>query len=390
MKKVVLPIVIIGVAIGAAALLVNTPTQVDVISPDIQPISVRVMRAQLESANLTVNSQGKVQSAQRVNLSSPLAGVVDWVSPALESGGFVSANAVLMRLDSSDYAAAVARSRASVQQAEAEALHSETDHTRMVTLAHQGLASQAQLQDALRSMSVTAARLADANVSLQQAELDLQRTEIRAPLNAVIETRDVEVGQYINRAQTVAILFGADEVEVRVPLAIRQLGYLDVPLGMRGELAPDRAPDVVLTGMYGGREHKWHGKLVRVEASIDASSNSVQSIIRVQQPASSGQDTWSDREETIPLPIGLFVEAEIVGRRVDKLIALPRSVIRNNNQVLVVDAENKMHLRTVEIFRLEDERVLISGGLLAGEVICISPIQAVYDGMLVQPVTEII
>ena len=53
-----------------------------------------------------------------------------------------------------------------------------------------------------------------------------------------------------------------------------------------------------------------------------------------------------------------------------------------------VDAENKMYFRDVEIFRLEEDRVLISGGLLAGEYICTSPIQAVVNGMSVQPVIE--
>jgi len=84
------------------------------------------------------------------------------------------------------------------------------------------------------------------------------------------------------------------------------------------------------------------------------------------------------------------VQAIITGKRIDNIIALPRSVIRNNNQVLVVDAENKMYYQDVEIFRLEEDRVLISGGLLPGEFICTSPIQAVVDGMLVQPVSELI
>ena len=92
----------------------------------------------------------------------------------------------------------------------------------------------------------------------------------------------------------------------------------------------------------------------------------------------------------MPLPIGLYVNAVISGRTIDDIISLPRSVIRNNNQVLVVDAENKMYFREVEIFRLEEQQVLISGGLVPGERICISPIQAVVDGMVVQPLVDII
>jgi len=388
MKRILMPIAILAGSAAVAYLLVSNPTQLDEASPDVQPVTVRVVEAQPESVRLTVESQGKVQAAQMVHLSTPLAGPVVWVSPALELGGFIEAGQPLMRIDPSDYETTVARSRASLQQAEAEANFATEDLNRMQGLATQSLASQAQLQDAERKSLVAAARLADAEATLGQAELDLSRTEITAPFDAVIGSKEVELGQFINRAQNIAILYGANEVEVRVPLAIRQLGYLDVPLGLRGELDDESAPDVLLTGMYGGTHQSWQGKLRRVEASIDSLSNSVQTIIRVSQP--SMQETRSGKSNQIALPIGLYVQAEITGRMANEIIALPRSVIRNNNQVLVVDAENKMFLRDVEILRLEEERVLISGGILPGELICISPIQAVYDGLSVQPVKEII
>ena len=295
---------------------------------------------------------------------------------------------VLLRLDSSDFETVLARSSASMQQAQAESSHANNELERLIGLAEQRLASDSQLQDAQRAADVNAARLLDAQASYQQAQLDLERTEIKAPFNAIVETREVELGQYINRAQSAAVLYGADEVEVRLPLAIRQLGYLDIPLGTRGELVGNAAPDVTLTGFYGGEEHHWQGKLVRAEATIDPNSNTVQTIIRVQQPGENDIRSGGLSRQQIPLPIGLFVQANIVGKKTEDMIALPRSVIRNNNQVLVVDAENKMYFRDVEIFRLEEDRVLISGGLLAGEYICTSPIQAVVNGMSVQPVIE--
>lgn len=389
MKRIVLPIVILAVAIGIAVVLISTPTNIEEAAPEIVPVSVRVMTVDTESAQMTVNSQGKVQAAQQVSLSSSVAGVVTWVSPSLEAGGLVAADELLVKLEAGDYQTAVSRSRAGTQQAEAEAEHARVELERMRDLTAQRLASQSQLQDKERDAAVAQARLADARASLQQAELDLSRTEIRAPFRAVVQSKEIELGQYINRAQAIGVLYGADLVEVRVPLAIRQLGFLDIPLGLRGELPADVAPAVSLRGMYGGREQKWYGKLVRVEAAIDPNSNSVQSIIRVPQPGTEGSP-GSRWESQVPLPIGLYVEAEITGRSVDDVIVLPRSVIRNNNQVLVVDAEHKMYYRDVEIMRLEEQRVLISGGLFPGEMICISPIQAVYDGMAVTPVLDVI
>ena len=390
MKRVVMPIAILASCMLFAAYLYYTPTVVEEAVPEVHAVTVRVARVQLESVQLVVQSQGKVQAAQQANLSAAVAGPIAWISPAMQVGAYVEQGEILLRLDASDYETARARSRASMQQAQAEADHANDELERLRGLAEQRLASVAQLADAQRAAAVNAARLLDAEASFKQAQLDYERTEIKAPFNAIIATREVDYGQYVSKAQSVALLYGADEVEVRVPLAIRQLGYLDIPLGTRGELPPEKAPNVTLTGLYGGVEHKWQGKLVRTEATIDPNSNTVQTIIRVRQPVSTTNEFGVTEAEAIPLPIGLFVQAAITGKNVANIISLPRSVIRNNNQVLVVTPENKMYYRDVEIFRLEGDRVLISGGLEAGEFICISPIQAVVDGMSVLPIEELI
>lgn len=381
MKRVVVPVAILGGCLLFAFYLIRTPSEVSESAPEIIPVTVRVTEVQHESVQLVVESQGKVQAAQQVSLSAPVAGPVAWISPSLQAGGYVEEGQPLLRLETSDFEIALARSAATLEQARAESRHADQEVDRLRELADRRLASDSQLQDAQRQANVNRARLADAEANHRQASLDLERAEMRAPFNAVVQLREVEVGQYINRAQSIAVLYGADVVEVRVPLAIRQLGYLNIPLASRGEIPPEQAPDAMLTGLYGGQQHQWQGKLVRTEATIDPNSNTVQSIIRVRQP---------DGDNQIPLPVGLYVEAAISGREVDNIVALPRSVVRNNNQVLVVDAENKMYYRDVDIYRLEEDRVLISGGLLPGEFICISPIQAVVNGMAVRPVVETI
>ncbi len=384
MKRVLMPIGILLGSIVISVVLIRNPTRVSESAPEIIPISVRVAEVQSESVQLFIESQGKAQAARQASLSSNVQGPVAWVSPSLEAGAYVKAGEPLLRLELADFETAVTRSRASYEQASAEAAFATADLARITELAAKRLASESELQNAERAATVASARLADAEATLKQSELDAERSILRAPFNAVVASRDVELGQFVNRAQSVAVLFDADSVDVRVPLAIRQLGYLDVPMGFRGEFDSAQAPQVELTGSYGGKQYTWEGKLLRTEATIDPNSNTVQSIIRIEQPS-------ADRGgESIPLPIGLFVEARIAGKLVEDIISLPRSVIRNNSQVLVVDAENKMYYRDVDIYRLEQDRVLISGGLLPGEKICTSPIQAVVDGMSVRPVLEMI
>ena len=64
---------------------------------------------------------------------------------------------------------------------------------------------------------------------------------------------------------------------------------------------------------------------------------------------------------------------------------LPRSALRNDSNILIVDNENKLRFRDIETLRLYEDTILVSGGLAAGERICISSVQTAVDGMLVDP-----
>ena len=210
MKRIVLPIAILIGCFLISGYLIRNPTTVEEAAIEIIPVSVRVAEVNLESVDLVVGSQGKVQAAQTASLSAPVAGPVEWISPSMEAGGYVEGGQALLRLEAADFETALERSWANLQQAQAESEFADTELARMRELAEQRLASDSQLQDAQRRANVNKARLIDAQASYDQAQLDLDRTEIRAPFNAVIQSRDVELGQYVNRAQSVALLYGAD------------------------------------------------------------------------------------------------------------------------------------------------------------------------------------
>ena len=80
--------------------------------------------------------------------------------------------------------------------------------------------------------------------------------------------------------------------------------------------------------------------------------------------------------------------AEISGLAVDNVVRLPRSALRNNNQVLIIDQENKIRFRDVRPLRLYKDDVLIEAGLQTGERVCLSTIQTAIDGMDVNPIAE--
>ena len=96
--------------------------------------------------------------------------------------------------------------------------------------------------------------------------------------------------------------------------------------------------------------------------------------------------TETVNDNGVRLPVGLFVEAEIDGRSVDDLVSIPRTALRADNTVMVIDDNNQLHFRDVDVFKLSAEDVLVSGGLSAGERINTSPLQFVVEGMPVRVV----
>ena len=166
MKRVLMPLGIVLACIGIAAVLISNPRRATEVPPEIVPISVRVIEVKEESVQLTVESQGKAQPARRVNVSANVAGPIEWVSPSLEAGGYVAEGEPLIRLELNDFQTAVARSQASVAQAEAEATFAASDLKRIKELASRRLASEAELQNSERLETVSAARLAEARANL--------------------------------------------------------------------------------------------------------------------------------------------------------------------------------------------------------------------------------
>ena len=377
MRTFVIPLIIVLVFIfGAMGLMATAP----VLEPAaVEPVAttVRVKTVAPEAVQLKVHSQGTVKPSTESQLIPEVSGRVVWMSPKLVAGGYFNEGDVLARVDELDYKNTKDRAQATLGRADAEHQHARYEYQRLKSLAERKLTSRSQLENALRALRVAEAARQDARVNYEQAAQNLERTTVRAPFTGLVRSENVDIGQFISRGSPIATLYASDLVEVRLPIADRQLAFLNLPPTLRGELPPELQPDVVLSTEYAGQNLTWAGKIVRTEAEIDVSSRMVQLVARVP-----------NNPDNPPLSVGLFVEAEIEGLSVEDIIVLPRSALRNDNQVLIVNADNQLKFRPIEALRLYQDNVLIKAGLDAGERVCVSPIQTAIDGMTVNPVTE--
>jgi RND family efflux transporter MFP subunit len=378
-KKVLYPILLLAVGLGLAfAIAVNEPKLV----PEPHQVSaptVRVMEARETSEFLRITSQGTVQPRTESELIPEVSGRVVWMSPSLVGGGSFDQGDILLRIDDADYRTAAQRAEATLERAEVEYEFAGDELERLKSLHRRQLASQQQLDNAQRGARVAEANLEESRAALDQAQRDLARTELRAPFDGLVRSEHVDIGQFVTRGQSIGIIYATDYMEVRLPIAIDQLVYSGLPISTRGEIPQSSRPPVVVYAYLGDRRLEWTGELVRLEAEIDERSRMLYGVTRLRQELSS----------SLPLlTVGLFVHADIRGRKVEGVIRLPRSAMRDDNQVLVVDGNNRLHFRRVSILRLEHDEMLIDSGLDNGERICISPLQTVVEGMTVKPVIQ--
>lgn len=389
--RVWLPFAILAVGLVGVALLVATRPEVAVQeAPEVAPL-VRVVEVQPSTWRYVVHSQGTVEPRTESELVPQVSGEIEWVSPALVSGGFFERDEPLVRIEGSDYRVELESARAALARARSELERARTELERQRTLKEKGVASQARIDDVENSARVAEAAMREARARLERAERDLTRTELRAPFEGRVRDERVDVGQFVNRGNPIATLYAVDAAEVSLPVPDRELRFVDVPLdGLRvpSDAAAPSGPRVDLHAEFAGREHTWHGHVVRTEGEIDAKTRMVNVVARVIDP----YGLHAEGDGDAPLAVGLFVRAEIHGRSAEGVYVLPRAALHEGNpmdpkapdEVHVVDAEDRLHIRPVQVLRTERERVVIGDGLAPGDRVAVSALRAVVDGMRVR------
>lgn len=377
-RKIFLPLLVLAVGIIITVVIVRSRPDVERVEAETSAPLVRVIEVERHDLRLSVASQGTVQPRSVSSLVAQVAGLVESVAADFADGAFFRHGDVLVRIDPRDYELAVAQADAQVAQARVR-VDVEEAEAAVAREEWQSLGSGEPTALTLREPQMAEARAAlqAAEAHLEQARLALERTVIRAPFAGRIREKKVDVGQFVAPGTPLAVVFATDAAEVRLPVAQRDLAYLDIDLGLGS--SSGAGPEVRLTGRLGGTVHTWNGRIVRTGSEFDPKSRMLPLYARVDDPFG-----LQARTAASTLPMGLFVQAEIVGIEIQDIVTLPRTVLRGEDQVLVVDDESRLRFRAVEIYRTEGAEVLIRSGLEEGEQVCVSLLETVVDGMEVR------
>lgn len=340
-----------GLLLAGLVLTGKSKPVANVTPEPLRPV-VSILHAQPSAISLAVNTQGTVEARRRISLVAEVSGKVEKVSQQFEEGAFFNEGDILLRLEQADYEFAIARAQSQVAAAE-QRLAEERGRNRQAKREWRELGTVEANALFLRQpqMKAAEAALLAAKADVSAAELALTRTEIRAPFSGRIETKRVDLGQYIAPGTAVAEIYATDIVDVALPLNDSQLAALKLPMNANVDLGSP----VTLSTDFGGREWQWQAKIRRVQAVVDRQSRTVNAIAEVLEPFE------SQASGRPPLTPGMFVRAEIPTPPMPNLVQLPASALRSDNTVLLVGDGDKLIRQSVIVQRRTEEWAWVAG-----------------------------
>ncbi len=384
--KFILPLLIVTVGfLGSRYIMTHKPEPSRGAPKSQKAQRVDAIRLQPQSFQVELDSYGVVKPRTESQLVAQVSGAVVKISDRFRAGAFFEAGDVLLQIDDRDYRAAVevaqaalTQGRAKLKEEQARSNQALRDWKRL----GQGDAGELVLREP--QLAAANAAIASAKAQLSTAQLNLERTRIKAPYAGRVLEKSVDLGQVVSSGKSLASIYAVDYVEVRLPLSNRQLEFIDLPEQYRGgEYTSRSLPLVTLSAQVGRSRYQWQGKVVRVEGAIDSRSRQLFVVAQVEDPYSLGP------QGNPPLKVGQFVEAKIAGRKLEHVFVLPRSAVSQDQRILLI-TDDVLQARSIEPLWSDRTSVVVAAGteLAAGDLLNLTPLGASANGARVKPLIK--
>ena len=311
---------------------------------------VDVLHIQPGSHRVWIETQGLVKPKTQIELVSQVTGRVVSIAEQFSAGGFFDAKQTLVSLEESDYRIAVSQANAKLADAK-QLLATEKGRARQAEREWRDLGNSEANALFLRKPQLASAmaNLNAAEAGLEKGQLDLSRTRISAPFAGRVLSKKVDIGQFVSQGTPVANIYSSDIAEVRLPLTAQQRQNVSVS-------GSQRSP-VKLIARYGSNEYEWDAVLDRLEGAIDASSRQYYFVATLPQAF---EDTLDEEGllEKPGLAVGQFVSAQIAGNSIDNSFLIPRTALRQQQQIWVLD-NNRLAYTDVIVIQSNDDSALV-------------------------------
>tara|TARA_Y100000768_G_scaffold60275_1_gene40762 strand:- start:1208 stop:2362 length:1155 start_codon:yes stop_codon:yes gene_type:complete len=363
---------IIVISFGITVIMIFAKPAPKSVQNKFVPPVVETMNAIPQSYKVQINSQGTVVPRTEITLTSEIPGKIDFVSRKIQSGSSFDKGDTLLVLDQRDFELALIAAQSSMYQAqvvyERELAESEVAKKEWGNI-NGGKASNLALRKP--QLDQAKAALAAAEANYQRALLNVERTYILAPFKGRVRNEYVDVGMVVSPGIPLAQIYAVDMVEVTLPIAESDIKFLSIPLD--GRMVPfSKQPGMTLSSSFAGFTQRWNGKILRSAAEIDSRTRMLSVIGQVPVKPS--------KQSTVPIKVGMFVNATIEGRSFNDIFVIPREKVRDG-EVWVLNNEGILSKREVSVLRYEKDKALISNGFEAGDKVLLTRLDVLVEGM---------
>jgi len=321
--------------------------------PEARPLAVNTIPAGALEGGVDVRTTGVVRSRHSVQVQPQVAGRVAWVADDWRSGRYIGAGDVLFRIEREDHELRLVQRQAALTAAEVE-LQLEAGRGEVAASAWASLGEEGGGQLARREPQrrMHEAQVASARAQVRQAELDLARTTVRAPFDALVVSADASPGQLLGAGQAVGQLVAADAFEVEVPVRAAELALL--------RDAEPHAITVTVRPTHSSLVYPAH--IDGITGSIDeATRNPVVRVVLDEVPHGA---------ELLP---GAFVEVTLAGPTHPDLVSVPVSAVDGASRVWVAEPDDTLGVRHVDLAARGREVALVAYGVDPGERVVVVP-----------------
>ncbi|MBW2367719.1 MAG: efflux RND transporter periplasmic adaptor subunit [Deltaproteobacteria bacterium] len=373
--KVLLCFVIILCGMGLAVYITQTAPKASKRIPQQMSPLVQVEPVRQMSHTVVINAMGTVIPAREVVLKARVSGEIIEIHPEFNPGSFVAAGTTLLRIDGADYELLLNRKRSAVVNAHyALALEMGRQDVAkrewmLLNDDRDGPPEDAALALRRPHLEKVQADLSAAESDLAQARLNLERTRIFAPFNAIIREKDVEFGSQVGSQDKLAELVGVDYYWVQVSLPADRISWISIPTTHRETGAAAR--------IFYHSGSVATGRVIKLLGDLESEGRMARLLISIADPLGiEAPDTGRP-----PLLIGEYVRVEIEGRHLDSAVRIPRDALRNNSQVWIAGPDNRLEIRSVQTLWRDQESVLIGQDLNDDELLIVSDLATPVAGM---------
>jgi membrane fusion protein, multidrug efflux system len=319
--------------------------------------------------NQSFEFAGRIQAIYKVDIRARVEGFLEKV--LFHEGQTVKTGDLLYQIEKVQFQAQVDQAKANLAVAQATFTNAKLQYDRQVDLSKRQYSPQSVVDQDKAAMDTASAQILQAQAALTQAQVNLDYTDIRSPIDGRIGRTAYQIGNLVNPASGVLVtIVSQDPIYVIFPVSVRDLETIRAARRQEGGLAKIE----ILVRLSNGQEYPHPGVWNLTDPQVDQATDSL--MMRA----------------IIPNPEGMLIDGEFVTAVIRERKEVPRLVVpqaalqvdQSGYYALVVNSQHKVEQRRIKTGPNIDADIVVTSGLSQGDKVIVDGIQKVHPGQVVQ------